>query len=198
MTKILWQLPLMTSLSICRFFCYNLQIFLIVYFIALMTLVFSIPMTMKVNPAKTATKEKGTPSSLTSAVSTSKSIVPQLLRMTICKLLTFCFHPHFSYLYFHSIEITPPPTPSPVKGASGKKHALANCKSDDNEAFVPRYDIVPISFLFVCSDNFHKYSPTRVSPKKAWAKEPTTPSKISKSACQLVFDGPVYVSILIS
>ena len=28
---------------------------------------------------------------------------------------------HFSYLCFNSIEITPPPTPSPVKAAGGKK-----------------------------------------------------------------------------
>jgi hypothetical protein len=97
----------------------------------------------------------------------------------------------------HSIEITPPPTPTPVKGAGGKKRALANCESDDDDVFVPRCDI-PISLLFVCSDNFHKYSPTRDSPKKARAKEPTTPSKIAKSARQLVFDVAVYVSVLIS
>ena len=102
----------------------------------------------------------------------------------------------FLYLCLHSIEITPPPTPSPVKGAGGKKRALANYKSDDNDVFVPRYDI-PIAFLCfnICSDNLHKSSPTRDSPKKARAKEPTTPSKISKSARQLVFDTAVYVSI---
>lgn len=41
--------------------------------------------------------------------------------MMTCKLPLLCFPQHFSYLCFHSIEITPPPTPSPVKAAGGKK-----------------------------------------------------------------------------
>lgn len=45
----------------------------------------------------------------------------------------------------------------------------------------------------VCSDDFH--SPTRDSPKKARAKEPSTPSKTLKSARQLVFDAAVYVPV---
>jgi hypothetical protein len=45
----------------------------------------------------------------------------------------------FSYICLHSIEITPPPTPSPVKRASGKKRSMAFHESDDEEdVFVPR------------------------------------------------------------
>jgi hypothetical protein len=40
-------------------------------------------------------------------------------------------------------------------------------------------------------------SPTRDSPKKARAKEPSSPSKISKSARQLIFDDAVYVPVLL-
>jgi hypothetical protein len=46
-----------------------------------------------------------------------------------------------SYFCFNSIEITPPPTPSPVKAAGGKKRAIANGESDEDDVFVPRYDI---------------------------------------------------------
>jgi hypothetical protein len=51
----------------------------------------------------------------------------------------------------NSIEITPPPTPSPTKAAGGKKRAIANCDSDDDDAFVPRYGISYIP-IFFCSD----------------------------------------------
>lgn len=37
-------------------------------------------------------------------------------------------------------------------------------------------------------------SPTRDSPKKPRAKEPSTPSKISKSERQITFDAAMYVS----
>lgn len=49
----------------------------------------------------------------------------------------------------NSIEITPPPTPSPTKAAGGKKRAIANCDSDDDDAFVPRYGISYIPIFFV-------------------------------------------------
>lgn len=49
-----------------------------------------------------------------------------------------------TYLSFYSIEITPPPTPSPVKAEGGKKCAMRDCESDDDDVFVPRYDIVSI------------------------------------------------------
>jgi hypothetical protein len=42
------------------------------------------------------------------------------------------------------------------------------------------------------------YSPTQDSPKKARAKEPSTPSKVLKSARQLVFDAAVYVPVLVA
>jgi len=49
---------------------------------------------------------------------------------------------NFSVCLHHSVEITPPPTPSPVKGSGGKKRAIAVNDSDDSEdVFVPRYDI---------------------------------------------------------
>ena len=52
--------------------------------------------------------------------------------------------------------MTPPPTPSPVKAAGGKKHAIGGCESDDDDVFVPRYDIVSVIIFqnIVCSDNF--------------------------------------------
>lgn len=54
----------------------------------------------------------------------------------------------------HSIKITPPPRRSPTK-AAGKKRAVANCESDDDDAFVPRYDIQSVSYnFFFRSDDF--------------------------------------------
>jgi len=44
----------------------------------------------------------------------------------------------FSFL---SQDITPPPTPSPVK-AAGKKRAMAASVSDDEDGFVPRYIVL--------------------------------------------------------
>ena len=56
-----------------------------------------------------------------------------------CNLPSFAFLCLFLCL-FHSIEITPPPTPSPVKAAGGgKKRAISSYESDDNNVFVPRY-----------------------------------------------------------
>jgi hypothetical protein len=42
-------------------------------------------------------------------------------------------------LIFHSDNITPPPTPSPVKAGNGKKRTIGN--SDEEDVFVPRYDL---------------------------------------------------------
>jgi hypothetical protein len=90
-------------------------------------------------------------------VTTAKGMrrtAPQLLqlnqRMMISKLPPFTL---LSYTLFlpslNSIEITPPPTPSPTKAAGGKKRAIANCDSDEEDVFVPRYDISYISIFFV-------------------------------------------------
>lgn len=52
---------------------------------------------------------------------------------------TFLDQSFFSYLRVHSIEITPPPTPTPVKVAGGKKRSMAIHESDDDDdVFVPR------------------------------------------------------------
>jgi hypothetical protein len=68
--------------------------------------------------------------------------------MRMSTLLCFlCFSK--SDLCFHSIEITPPPTPSPVKAAGGKKRAVALCESDEEDVFVPRYSSFFIQ-VFVC------------------------------------------------
>jgi hypothetical protein len=50
--------------------------------------------------------------------------------------------------------------------------------------------MISVIFNVVHADDFC-FSPTRDSPKKARAKEPSTPSKISKTARQLVFDTAV-------
>ena len=61
--------------------------------------------------------------------------------MMTSKLHLLCFYLYFLFLpLLHSIEITPPPTPSPTK-AGGKKRAIANSELDDDDVFVPRYDI---------------------------------------------------------
>jgi hypothetical protein len=98
------------------------------------------------------------------------------------------------------MEITPPPTPSPVKGCGGKKRAIANWESDEEDVFVPRYKILVSCIQDILhSDDLLLISPTRDSPKKARAGEPSTPSKVLKSAArQLVFDTAAYVPILIS
>ena len=123
----------------------------------------------------------------------------------MCKLPLLFFSSlclfYFYSVCFCSLEITPPPTPSPVKAAGGKKCAIANNESDDDN-FVPRYD--KLSVLLYSKYRLFWYlpsheSPTRDSPKKARAKEPSTPSKGSKSVGrQLIFDAAVYVSALTS
>jgi hypothetical protein len=132
------------------FVCHNMQNFLILFSIASMgrmLMIFKTPMMMKANPMKTVATAKRIPSQL-GAVSPSKSTTPQLqqliwkmMKMT-CKLPLLCFLQYFFLLLLCSV-ITPPPTPSPTKAASGKKRtqALANCESDDDDVFVPRYDI---------------------------------------------------------
>ena len=49
--------------------------------------------------------------------------------------------------------------------------------------------------IIVYFNDFHT-SPTQDSPKKARVKEHSTPSKISGSARQLVFDTAVYVVLV--
>jgi len=72
----------------------------------------------------------------------------------ICKLTLLLYFPIcFSYLScFYSIEVTPPRT-SPVKVSGGKKRAIGDCESDDEDIFVPRYDILSVCNI-VCSDKF--------------------------------------------
>ena len=61
-------------------------------------------------------------------------------RMMKCKLLLVCLFQLISYYAcFYSIEVTPPPTPSPVKAVGGKKRAIAVGESDEEDVFVPRY-----------------------------------------------------------
>ena len=55
--------------------------------------------------------------------------------------------------------------------------------------------IIHFFIIIVYSNDFHA-SPTQDSPKKARVKEPSTPSKISGSARQLVFDTAVYVVLV--
>lgn len=59
-------------------------------------------------------------------------------------VISFLLWAFLTYFYFYSIEITPPPTPSPAKATSGKKRAMRDCESDDDDVFVPRYDIASI------------------------------------------------------
>jgi hypothetical protein len=102
-------------------------------------------MMMTANLTKTATVTARIPS-LQSMVSPLERTVPQLQRLNQ-RMMISKFPPStlLSDALFlpslNSIEITPPPTPSPTKAAGGKKRAIANCESDDDEAFVPRYDI---------------------------------------------------------
>ena len=76
----------------------------------------------------------------------------------MCKLPLLCFSSlsYFTFLCFCSLEITPPPTPSPVKAAGGKKRAIANDESEDDNVFVPRYDKLSVFYIqyMDCSDIF--------------------------------------------
>ena len=38
----------------------------------------------------------------------------------------------------HVVANTPPPTPSPIKATGGKKRAIADGESDEDDVFVPR------------------------------------------------------------
>ena len=127
------------------------KVFLIFSYIAWMRRKLSflnIQMVKKVPPTKT----KRACSLLKSNVSPSKREIPQLqlleLMMKMCKS-TLLWFLCFSYLCIHSIEITPPPTPSPVKAAGGKKRAVADCESDEEDVFVPRYGYIIFNILFV-------------------------------------------------
>ena len=75
-------------------------------------------------------------------------------RKMMCELPLLLFA-YFTFLPFCSLEITPPPTPSPVK-AAGKKCAIANNESDDDNVFVPRYDKLSVFYIqnMDCSDIF--------------------------------------------
>lgn len=135
--------------------------------------------------------ERAAPLLRMSSLRTMKGRLPLYLLLSVL----------FYYVYLYSVEVTPPPTPSPIKGSSGKKRAIAVQDSDDDDVFVPRYDI-----SLLCSKHIWFWwflwisciSPTRDSPKKARAKGPSTPSKILKSSAnQAIFDGAVYVPLLI-
>jgi hypothetical protein len=126
---------------------------------------FNTPMRTRGNPSLIAAMEKRTPSPLASMVLLfpfSERTVPHLqfsnLRTMTCKLPLLCFPLWISYyVCIYSIEITPPPTPSPVKAAGGKKRAIAINNSDDDDVFVPRYDTPSFCYIqiIVLSDNFH-------------------------------------------
>ena len=81
--------------------------------------------------------------------------------------------------------------------AGGKKLAVAVKYSEDEDVFVPRYTVLS---LFMFDLTTFIFSPTRDSPKKACAKEPSTSLKDSESVHQrqIKFDAAVYVSILIA
>jgi hypothetical protein len=130
-----------SDLYVALCFSFVDKVFLILSYIAWMgrkLSILNILMVQKVHPTKT----KRTPSLLKSEASPSKREIPHLqllkLMMKMRKSTLLCFL-RLSYLYTHSIEITPPPTPSPVKAAGGKKRAVAVCESDDEDVFVPRY-----------------------------------------------------------
>ena len=115
---------------------------------------------MRANPTRIATTEKRTVSFLTSMqASLSKRTGPQLRwnwKMMMCMLLP-PFFPRNLLTFLCSIEITPPPTPSPVKAAGGKKRVLAG-GSDEEDVFVPRYDILSLlvfNMLFVLMTSTH-------------------------------------------
>ena len=81
------------------------------------------------------------------------------LRKMNCKMHPLFFLHRFSYyLCFHRIDITPPPTPttSLVK-LSGKKRAVSNYESEDNDVFIPRYLILSIHWFWniAYSDDFY-------------------------------------------
>ena len=61
------------------------------------------------------------------------------------------------------------------------------------------YTIIFINPNIVSSDKISHLSPTRDSPKKARAKEPSTPLEPSESVHQRqkIFDAAVYVSLLL-
>lgn len=101
-----------------------------------------IPMRMiKANPVKKMSRTKGRLSLFKDVESPTETPAPQprplILRKMMCKLLLLCFPLYFSYLCFYSTVITPPPTPSPVKAAGGKKRAVADYESEE-DVFVPR------------------------------------------------------------
>jgi len=108
-----------------------------------------------------------------------------------------CIHAFLS-LAFYRQPSTPPPTPSPVKPAAGKKRAIGTYESDGDDIFVPRYFFFNSPQRWTCWRPPY-FSPTRDSPKKPRAKQPSTPSKASKG-CQLIFDTAVsaYVFSLIA
>ncbi len=56
-------------------------------------------------------------------------------------------HYHLSDLISHSNNVTPPPTPSPVKAGGSKKRTIGN--SNEEDVFVPRYlDIYTLCIFF--------------------------------------------------
>ena len=117
-----------------------------------------IMMMKKVNHIKTAAVQASTKrlrSFLRREVPQSERSAPQLhllsQLMKMCKSTLLCFLCFSkSDLRFRSIEITPPPTPSPVKAAGGKKRAVALCESDEEDVFVPRYSSFRVIYSSFC------------------------------------------------
>jgi len=116
---------------------------------------FDILMTMKANPIKGVTMEKGMPNLLALLGRNMPQLLPLNQRMTMCELPSHFFLMCRTYVCFYSLEITPPPTPSPIKSAGGKKCAMAECVSDDSDVFVPRYDTLLSVHYIQNIDNFN-------------------------------------------
>ena len=108
---------------------------------------FNILMTMRVNPTKTVTTAKRTPNLLALLERNVPQLPPSIRRMMMCKFPWLFFSLCCTYAGFHSLEITPLPTPSSVKPAGGKKRTIANCESDDSDVFIPRYDILSVCYI---------------------------------------------------
>ena len=117
--------------------------------------------------------------------------------MMTCKSFYFMGICTFLSLTFYRQPTTLPPTPSPVKPAAGKKCALGDCESDGDDVFVPRHFYFYFPQCQTCWWPPY-FSPTHDSPKKPCTKQPSTPSKVSKSGRQLIFDTAVYVFILVA
>ena len=79
-----------------------------------------------------------------------------------------------------SIETALPPTQSPTKATSRKKRTVVNHESDDNDAFVPRYDIIwSVSYIIIIhSDDFTHLVLQGIALKRPIKKSLPLPQRI--------------------